>query len=103
MSPIIKGNAPTATGVLFSVTDSMFRSQEIEFAADSPLEGTGFELSVPREMGPWFEPASGAIAADERAQPTISNWVGSLWLSFAVFQSSRKMSSAANRNPPQTV
>ena len=25
----------------------MFRSQEIEFATDSPLEGDGFELSVP--------------------------------------------------------
>ena len=33
----------------FSVTDSMFRSQEFEFAADSPLEGTGFEPSVPRK------------------------------------------------------
>ena len=24
---------------------------ELRFAADSPLEGTGFELSVPREIG----------------------------------------------------
>jgi hypothetical protein len=25
--------------------------QEIEFAPDSPLEGDGFELPVPREIG----------------------------------------------------
>ena len=32
--------------------------QEIEFAPDSPLEGSGFELSVPRQMGNGFEALS---------------------------------------------
>ena len=31
--------------------------QEIEFAPDSPLEGDGFELPVPREMTTIFEPS----------------------------------------------
>jgi hypothetical protein len=30
----------------------------IKFAADSPLEGSGFELSVPRQMGNGFEALS---------------------------------------------
>jgi hypothetical protein len=29
--------------------------QEIGFALDSPLEGNGFELSVPRQIGNGFE------------------------------------------------
>ena len=31
---------------------------QIEFAMDSPLEGTGFELSVPREIGLGYEALS---------------------------------------------
>ena len=32
---------------------------QIEFATDSPLEGNGLELSVPREIGSAFEASSG--------------------------------------------
>jgi hypothetical protein len=31
------------------------RVEEIEFAQDSPLEGNGFELTVPREIGSGFD------------------------------------------------
>jgi hypothetical protein len=31
----------------------------VEFARDSPLEGSGFELSVPRQVGKDFEPSPG--------------------------------------------
>jgi hypothetical protein len=32
--------------------------EEVRFASDSPLEGTGFELSVPREIGLGYEALS---------------------------------------------
>jgi hypothetical protein len=32
--------------------------EKIRFARDSPLEGSGFELSVPRQMGNGFEALS---------------------------------------------
>ena len=32
--------------------------KEVRFAMDSPLEGSGFELSVPRQMGNGFEALS---------------------------------------------
>ena len=33
--------------------------EEVRFALDSPLEGSGFELSVPRQVGKDFEPSPG--------------------------------------------
>jgi hypothetical protein len=36
---------------------------QIEFATDSPLEGSGFELLVPRHEGPRFPKHPGMIVA----------------------------------------
>ena len=33
--------------------------EEVRFALDSPLEGSAFELSVPRQVGKDFEPSPG--------------------------------------------
>ena len=35
--------------------------EEVRFARDSPLEGTGFEISVPRELRFGFEASSSAV------------------------------------------
>src|SRR6516165_7468636 len=44
---------------------------QIEFAMDSPLEGTGFELSVPREIGFISGPcrSSGDLSSGELRAP----------------------------------
>ena len=46
--------------------------QEIEFAADSPLEGSGFELSVPLAHLPQTRPSTGSSSISTPAFPRLS-------------------------------
>ena len=47
-----------------------------EFAADSPLEGNGFEISVPRKIGSDFEASVGLRPIDRRRGGIIRAVVG---------------------------
>jgi hypothetical protein len=44
---------------MISMADRRHTTGWTEFVPDSPLEGNGFELSVPREIGSDFEASSG--------------------------------------------
>ena len=49
---------------------------QIEFATDSPLEGNGFEISVPRQIGSGFEASVGLGPIDSRRGGTTRAVVG---------------------------
>jgi hypothetical protein len=73
--------------------------EEVRFAPDSPLEGDGFELSVPRELG--YEPTKSEKQASQ--ETTVSDnsdakvrWLGGVQACMAI---ARLMTSKSARLP----
>ena len=65
---------PTTSSVVGGLQEAGRRSRGVEFAPDSPLEGNGFEPSVPRTKEPFFVAEGelrGPNGGSQSGEPTI--------------------------------